>query len=180
MRSRPAILVLAWIGVTLGVTLLAWLAVQVVGDQVGGSDSTVLTEAQVTGLLQDAPSASPTPTASSPSASPRPSTSPGPRPTPSASRTASSSPQPTHSTNPGSSASTKSFSTTGGVVAATCRGSVISLESARPADGWTVEVKDRGPERVEVRFENDAGDRTEVRVSCVHGDPVRDASGGPG
>ena len=28
MRSRPALLVLAWLGVTLGLTAMAWLAVR--------------------------------------------------------------------------------------------------------------------------------------------------------
>src|SRR4051794_24010430 len=185
MRSRSA-LVLAWVGVTLGLTVVAWLAVRVVADQVGGSDSTVLTEAQVTALLAQAPSGSPSPSAASPapssSSSPRPSGSAKPQttPTPTPTKSGGAPPQPTHSAPSASAPSTKSFSTAGGVVAATCRGSVVSLESARPADGWSVEVKDRGPDRVEVRFENDSGDRTEVRVSCSHGDPVKESSGGPG
>ena len=56
-----------------------------------------------------------------------------------------------------------------------CRGSAVSLVGAYPsADGWVVEVKDRGPERVEAEFEGrgeQEGAETRVRAECVSGVP---------
>ena len=52
----------------------------------------------------------------------------------------------------------------GGTVGADCRGSVIRLLYATPADGWTLEIKDTGPDRVEVEF-NRREHETKVRGS---------------
>jgi hypothetical protein len=59
-----------------------------------------------------------------------------------------------------------------GSVAVRCRGPVASLASATPADGWAVEVADRGPDRVEVELRRDEPDgRVQVRSECVRGIP---------
>lgn len=62
-----------------------------------------------------------------------------------------------------------------GALTVECRGAAISLVGAYPsADGWAVEVKDRGPERVEAEFEgrgDQDGDETRVRAECVSGVP---------
>lgn len=62
-----------------------------------------------------------------------------------------------------------------GVVTARCAGARIELAgAAASADGYVVEVKDRGPDRVEVEFEG-RGDETvpetRVRAQCVGGVP---------
>jgi|LULE01.1.fsa_nt_gb hypothetical protein len=62
-----------------------------------------------------------------------------------------------------------------GAITVECRGSAVSLVGAYPsADGWVVEVKDRGPERVEAEFEGrgeQEGAETRVRAECVSGVP---------
>lgn len=62
-----------------------------------------------------------------------------------------------------------------GALTVECRGATIALVGAYPsADGWAVEVKDRGPERVEAEFEgrgDQEGAETRVRAECVSGVP---------
>src|SRR5690349_2422999 len=59
-----------------------------------------------------------------------------------------------------------------GSVVVRCRGPVASLAAATPADGWGVEVADRGPDRVEVELRRDDPDgRVRVRSACLRGIP---------
>lgn len=53
----------------------------------------------------------------------------------------------------------------------TCRGAVISLDSAVPAQGFTTSVKDAGPDEVEVRFTSSSTD-VEVQSWCQGGRPT--------
>lgn len=49
----------------------------------------------------------------------------------------------------------------------------MSLDSAQPDSGFTIEVHERGPQRVEVRFEGrDDGDESRFRATCGSGAPV--------
>jgi hypothetical protein len=61
-----------------------------------------------------------------------------------------------------------------GSIIATCDGSTIRLVSTQPADGFHAEVKDDGPDELEVEFEaredRSAGDVT-VIAHCVSGFP---------
>ena len=61
------------------------------------------------------------------------------------------------------------------MLTAECRGSAISLVGVNPsADGYAAEVKDRGPEELEVRFEgrgDEDGNETEVTARCQGGVP---------
>ena len=70
-------------------------------------------------------------------------------------------------------AQTRTLSTRGGLVSATCRGSALEV-GASPAVGWEiaeVEREDDGEQKV--RFEPVDGDgRVEVRVRCAGGAPV--------
>ena len=61
----------------------------------------------------------------------------------------------------------------GGRVTASCRGSEIALQSASPSNGWRVEVGERGPQRVEVKFEQQGAEESEVQVDarCSGGQP---------
>jgi hypothetical protein len=74
-----------------------------------------------------------------------------------------------------------------GRVIASCTGATISLVAAQPNNGWRVEVGDRGPEELSVKFElteEDEGERTsdrsvagevfdevEVHAQCAGGVP---------
>jgi hypothetical protein len=201
MRARPVGLIALWVAVTAVLTTTAWLAVEVVADEVGGAPTTVLSASAVTSAAQDASaSQSPAPTASpslTPAHSPSPSSSPKPTSKPHTSPSAShatSSPKPTASSHNGgsggsggggggsgggSSAVSKTFAVQGGTVAASCTGAAVSLKSAQPTNGWQVEVKDRGPEELEVAFRSDE-DETEVTIHCSGGVPVLHTGGDDG
>ena len=51
-----------------------------------------------------------------------------------------------------------------------CDGSRVSLQSATPNNGYRVEIRERGPEEVEVRFEADDRE-VDVTASCDDGTP---------
>jgi hypothetical protein len=53
-------------------------------------------------------------------------------------------------------------------VSVLCSGSAISLQAASPSNGYAVEVRERGPEEVEVRLESD-DDEARVEASCSSG-----------
>ena len=59
-----------------------------------------------------------------------------------------------------------------GVVSVSCRGAVISRDSAFAYSGYVMEEDDVGPDRVRVEFENDDDGRTRVEAECVDGVPV--------
>jgi hypothetical protein len=57
-----------------------------------------------------------------------------------------------------------------GVVVGECQGGAISLVSAQPSSGWSVELDKTGPEELRVEFEN--GDaRVRVEAGCAGGVP---------
>ena len=197
MNARNALLGLLWAGMTVALTVTTWLAVSLVAGAVDGDPSRVLSAEAVASAAGEEPPSPVTPhAASSPSHAPTPthspaathSRSPKPAGSPSSSQHVAPSPHPTHTTphhsstpkpaptHNASSTQTKTFAVTGGTVAAACTGSAISLRSAQPADGWRVEVGDRGPEHLEVKFRS--GDQeTEVEVHCSAGVPVLSGDG---
>lgn len=65
-------------------------------------------------------------------------------------------------------ATTQSFSSVGGSITVSGDGSTISLASSTPATGFTTEVHDNGPNRVEVRFSS-GGTEWRIRVELVGG-----------
>lgn len=66
----------------------------------------------------------------------------------------------------------RTWSGPAGSVTARCTGGDVSLQSASPNDGWTVEVEKRGPDEVEVEFRERDGDRrTKVDAECSGGVP---------
>ena len=67
---------------------------------------------------------------------------------------------------------TATYSARGGVATVACQGPAIRLVSARPVDGYRLEVRDDGPERVVVVFLSDT-DRSGVGATCVEGAPAR-------
>lgn len=81
--------------------------------------------------------------------------------------------------DPSGAAVSTTWSGSAGVVTTRCAGTRITLVRALPsADGYVVEVKDRGPDEVDVEFEG-RGDETvpetRVRARCVDGTPQYDA-----
>lgn len=88
--------------------------------------------------------------------------------------TATSSPTPVP-TDESTSGTTATRPTEGGTVAVSCSGQAASLVYATPAAGWSVEVRDTGPDRVRVRFElrGDGEEReVDLRAECPAGRPV--------
>lgn len=161
-RARSAALaVLVWVAVIAVGSSLVWLVVSRAGA----------------GLAEQGPTAA---TAPAPSAV---TTTPGSRPTrtagarPGASGASSGTPSavPSSST-PVAVARQRTWTGPAGVVTVECRGGAIALVGAYPsADGYVVEVKDRGPDRVEVEFEGRSeqeGAETRVRAECGAGGPV--------
>lgn len=60
-----------------------------------------------------------------------------------------------------------------GRVTASCTGAKVALGSASPSNGWRVEVGNRGPEEVEVKFEQQRSEGAEIHVGarCGAGEP---------
>ena len=158
----------AWTVAVILAGSVAWRAVTVVDTD---SSSAVLSQAEVSAELVAAratASLRPTPGEPTPTGSPTPSESPpptaGPEPT--------ASPEPTAEPEP---EVVRSWSVAGGTVAASCRGAAITLLYATPLDGWRVEVKDQGPERIEVELEGHDQEVT-LRAACVAGTPEQQTS----
>lgn len=97
-----------------------------------------------------------------PARAPRPQRPPKPRPAPD-----------TQSPPKGEQKVERTWVGSGGRVTASCRGEQVALESASPSNGWRVEVDERGPDRVEVTFEQQDSEESEVRVRvrCVGAQP---------
>ncbi len=82
-------------------------------------------------------------------------------------------PSPATTATPGPAAVQGSWNGPGGRVTATCRSREIRLNAAVPADGFTVEIENRGPETLEVELHQSRGDREfKVRGVCRAGGPV--------
>ncbi len=76
-------------------------------------------------------------------------------------------------TTPGPVAVQGSWSGPGGRVTATCRSREIQLDAAVPANGFTVEIGNRGPDTLEVELHQSRGDREfKIRGVCRGGAPV--------
>ncbi len=116
------------------------------------------------------PRSTPRPTGGTTSAAPRPASPkpPAPRPT----RRTSPAPAPASppSSQPRPATVTRTWTGTGGRINVSCTGARAALVSASPADGWQVEVGDRGPEEVESAFRS-SGSEVQVRVRCSGGEP---------
>ncbi|HSF27226.1 MAG TPA: hypothetical protein VLC50_06885 [Actinomycetes bacterium] len=157
---RRAMLVAIWLlAIAVGASL-AWVAV----DRAGRA---VLDPSTAAGAL-------PVPTASPSAPS---SITPLPTATPPVPRRPSVTPDPstTRASQPGPVARTQL--TDGGTVAVTCRGGAAELSYATPRAGWLVELRDRGPREVRVRFERAGSGKhshIDVRASCSEGSPAFD------
>jgi hypothetical protein len=70
------------------------------------------------------------------------------------------------------------FTTDGGVVAASCSNTTITLLYAYPNNGYTSQVS-RDPQRIEVEFHSPARD-VHLRLYCAGGKPTQGESENPG
>lgn len=161
-RARSAaVAVLVWVAVIAVGSSLVWLVVSRAGA----------------GLAEQGPTAATAPAPSAVTATPgdRPTRTAGSRPGASG-EASSTSPDAPSSSAPVAVAQQRTWTGPAGVVTVECRGGAIALVGAYPsADGYAMEVKDRGPERVEVEFEGRSeqeGAETRVRAECGAGGPV--------
>jgi len=141
---------------TVASVALAWTAVSAVGGQVTSPPAGSLTPSQVA-----AAATLPVTTTTAP---PQPGGTDVPPPAPT---TPPEEPSTTTTTAPSSS---QTFESAGGSVGVVCSGATASLGFATPRAGYATEVHDTGPQRVEVRFEGDAG-KSRVTVTCTAGRP---------
>jgi hypothetical protein len=174
-------LALVWLLVVAVGSTVVWAVISRAGDElVAGADPVVGTTTTPSATVSE----SGTPTAT-PSRSARPhhkptTAAPTVRPTQHPSKHPSAS---ASSASAAPAAVRRTWQGTGGLVVAECRGARISLYSASPDSGYSVDVGDRGPSRVKVEFrgrgERD-GVKVEVASHCSGGAPVFSAerSGG--
>lgn len=73
---------------------------------------------------------------------------------------------------------TATFDPAGGTVTVTCTGNAVTLDSAVPADGFTVTVQDAGPSQVAVTFASDQA-RDPFAAACSDGQPRPVQPGSP-
>lgn len=195
-----------WLATTVGATGLVWTATSVVAGDVTDRPAPVIAHREVLQALQveslgarttttvataRPPTSNvarvPAPTApvGGPTTAPAPepsATLPPPLPTTTTTSTATVAPT-SPPTTPRPINPTATTSTAGGVVTASCSGYFIRLVAATPADGYAVDVLDRGPATVDVHFVGPAeAEEIRVRLVCFDGRPIRipDQHQGPG
>ena len=156
--SRSTVLgAAAWVAVVLVCSTLVWTVISRAGEGVTSDDPSAR-GSTTSAPRESGTSAHPSPT--SPTTTPGSPGSPG---------------SPSQPEDPPTlSAVERTWSGVGGVVVVVCRGAAAELGPALPDNGFSVEVDDTGPDRVEVEFEgqgdNDA--RTRVRARCANGEPT--------
>lgn len=164
-------MVVAWAAVVAVVGGIAFVVVSRAGSQVG--------QASALRTVADAPVSSGRPVSSAPATRPAPSATPSPS-EPDDDTSASTTPPPEPQTR------TRSFTTQGGTVVASCTGSRIGAESITVRDGWRFE-DERESRKLEIHFartgapdvedaegegEDEEGE-VELKVGCVDGVPTR-------
>lgn len=175
-RASQVVVVLAWaLAVLVAGTVTSW-AVTVISGEQGPARDRVLAASQVTAELtaqRAVPTAAATTAPPVPSVAPTPepsSASPAPLPTPSAAASEIPSQVPSEIPSPAAAEVARTWDVEGGRVGASCRGTVLTLLYATPADGWTMEVKHAASDQLEVEFRQGEAETT-VRAACVVGVP---------
>lgn len=175
-RASQVVVILAWaLAVLVAGTVTSW-AVTVISGEQGPARDRVLAASQVTAELtaqRAVPTAAATTAPPVPSVAPTPepsSASPAPLPTPSAAA----SEIPSEIPSPAAAEVARTWDVEGGRVGASCRGTVLTLLYATPADGWTMEVKHAASDELEVAFRQGEAETT-VHATCVSGVPETNA-----
>lgn len=174
-RRTGTLAAAVWVVAALAAGTIASRAVGVIDT--GAAPGGVLSTAQVTAELAAARAAAPgtaapVPTSPSPTTTSPPAT---PTATPSPPVPTAPSRRPWVPTSAPSALGTadvvQTWAVTGGTVAASCRGDVVTLLYATPQDGWTVEVGEAGPDLLDVELHR-AEQESSVRATCVAGVPT--------
>lgn len=141
----------------------------------GGSPSTSPSKPQGSSSTPNSAPQSPAPPAASTAPNPGPGPAPGPGPKSSPNNpppSSSPSPPPPKPSSSPDSGVRRSWQGSAGSVTVECQGPRISLQGAQPNTGWSIDVDDRGPDKVRVDFESNNGERrTRVMAECVGGTP---------
>ena len=186
LRRRLLLGVLAWIGVVALVSAVTWAAINAAGQELlSQSDALPTVREPATAPSVSTDTRLPTPTSDPATESPRAGSPSASEPT----RTATSGPTSTaQPSGPESSPGQSSPSAGGsegdgerrtwqgepGWMTVRCDGGRrASLQSVTPNDGYRVEVRERGPEEVEVRFEAEERE-VDVEAFCSDGVPEFD------
>jgi hypothetical protein len=180
--------VIAWLGVVIAGSTMTWATINTAGQEVL-SPRTVPTPTTSGEPLpvRDPVTVRPSSTESE-SAGPRPRRTPSPTPEDETTRSpegdppASPSPAPTAEPPPAPAPpppapATRAFTWRGaaGSVTVVCDGSTIALQAASPANGYSVDVREGGPEEVDVRLEAE-DEEADVEAECEAGQAVFDVS----
>jgi hypothetical protein len=155
-------LLLAWLVVTAVTTVIAWQIVAAADDRIGEPPSRAIVAVDTsttTATTPDPGDTTPGNTAGTDATSPTTSTVPE-APNPTTSATTSST---TSTTVPAAGWKIRTFQTAGGSVVVSYVGDQVRLDATLPAPGYSVEIDDEGPDRVEVEFVGEA-DEVEIRI----------------
>ena len=179
MGRRPVlVMVLGWFAVVGAVGAITFFVVSNAGSGVGQASAAerVIDVPPTASGSATATATTGTPTPSgTPTAPLAPTTSISPQPTVPATPSDTPEPKPTSKaprpTAPAADPRTASFSTQGGIVVATCRGSKISVMSVRPRDDWRFDT-DFDRSALEVTFTTTERE-VEIYLRCVDEVPTR-------
>jgi hypothetical protein len=184
LRSRVLASVTLWLAAVASIAGITWIAIDAAGRQVTSSSVADVFPTEIpspgTGSAASPHRAGASPRSSAPGSAHPSSTGANQNPIPGQSSAVPSASS-TATTGDGSRvvssvAISGTYSTAGGRVRVSCRGSVISLAGgyAQPAPGWSVRVAAAGSDQVQVVF--DLGDQQALLViaACVNGQPQFD------
>lgn len=176
---RVALAAGAWLLVVVLGSWLVWTVISSAGQDFTGDRGALLPAPGQVGQAESAvrPGATPSPSPAVPSVRAAPGSTPASTPSSTAGPAATERPPSPATPERPAEPATRSRTWTGpaGVVTTRCTGSRIELAgAAASADGYVVEVKDRGPREVDVEFEGRGEEtvpETRVRARCVDGLP---------
>ncbi len=168
-RWRGGVAVATWAAATAAATAISVSAVSEATDRIVATEALAVPPArQVTAAAATAtPSTAPAADAAAPA--------PPPTPTPTAAPALAAPPLRHPASARGEPFSSETFGSPAGVVTVECRGDAIRLVSARPNDGYRLDVIESGPERVVVVFSSQA-ERRKEGYFCRDGSAHRFAS----
>ena len=160
-RRTPLLIAVIWLVTVIGAATLTWTVISAAGTQVGQIPR-----------VDSAVNASPSTTATSVAST---------TVTPKAAQTLTPVPHSSKGTTnpaPDTSSYAGSWSGAPGKVIARCTGSIVSLVSAIPNDGYRVKTEHEGDQQIVVEFESshdqpdDDADEAHLAISCTNGHPV--------
>ena len=183
--------VIAWLGVVIAGSTMTWATINTAGQEVLSPGSVPTPRnGGVPPPVRDPVTVRPSPDGSdsteprrsrAPSSSPSPEDDPSrspdddPRRSPAPTRTAAPPPAPAPPPPPAPAAPAFTWRGTAGSVTVVCDASSISLQAASPANGYTVDVREAGPDEVDVRLEAE-DEEADVEAECESGQAVFDVS----